>query len=201
MQLLSLTCQQCGAPLEVPAKITQLTCQFCGTRLKVQRTGSAAYTETLEEVAHSVARVADNTDQLKIEQEIARLDREWMMSRERFMMRGKHGHLSVPGRLNALIGGAIIVVFGLFWTTTAAGVAGMVGFGINRVGGGPLSLLPGLLPCFGVLFIIGGIVMAVTAFGKAIHFEQHQHAYHAERNRLLAELGQQPASDVNRTPE
>lgn len=201
MQLLSLTCQHCGAPLEVPAKITQLTCQFCGTRLKVQRTGSAAYTETLEEVAHSVARVADNTDQLKIEQEIARLDREWMMSRDQFMVRSKNGQLDIPTRTSAAIAGLIVVVFGIIWTVMATGIAGAVGFGINEVGGGPLSLLPGLFPCFGVLFIIGGIVMAVTAYGKAINFEEHQHAYHAERNRLLAELGPQTARDVNRIPE
>jgi hypothetical protein len=188
MQLLSLTCQHCGAPLEVPAKITHLTCQFCGTRLKVQRTGSAAYTETLEEVAQSVARVADNTDQLKLEQEIARLDREWMMSRDQYMVRGKDGQISVPTKTSAAIGGAIIVVFGLIWTLVAAGMAGAVGFGINQVGGGPLSILPGLFPCFGVLFVIGGIVMAVTAYGKAINFEEHRHAYQAERSRLLSEL-------------
>jgi hypothetical protein len=188
MKLLSLTCQHCGAPLEVPAKITLLTCQFCGTRLKVERTGSAAFTETLEGVAQQVARVADNTDRLKVEQEIARLDREWMLSREQFMVRGKSGQLNVHTRTSAAIGGVIVVVFGIVWTAIATGIAGVFGMGIGAVGGGPLSLLPGVFPCFGVLFIIGGIVMAVTAYGKAISLEEHQQAYHAERNRLLSEL-------------
>jgi uncharacterized Zn finger protein (UPF0148 family) len=183
MKLLSLTCQHCGAPLEVPAKITQLTCQFCGTRLKVQRTGSAAYTETLEEVAQQVARVADNTDQLKLEQEIARLDREWMMRRDQFMVRRKNGQLDVPTRTSAAIGGAIVVVFGLFWTFMAFGVAA----GADGVRGAPIAVFD-CFPFFGVVFIIGGIVMAVTAYGKAINFDEHQHAYQAERNRLLNEL-------------
>jgi hypothetical protein len=200
MKLLSLTCQHCGAPLEVPAKITQLTCQFCGTRLKVERTGSAAYTEAIGDLVQQMARVTDNTDQLKIEQEIARLDRDWMMNRERFMVRGKDGQLDVPTRTSAAIAGVIIVAFGIVWTAMATGIAGAIGFGINQVGGGPLSFLPGLFPCFGVLFIIGGIVMAVTAYGKAINFEEHQHAYHAERNQLLTQLQQLPHRDTNPTP-
>lgn len=198
MKLFTLSCQHCSAPLEVPAKITQLTCQFCGTRLRVQRTGSAAYTETLEEVAQQVARVADTTDQLKVEQEIARLDREWMMGREQFMVRGKDGQLDVPGKTSALIGGAIVVAFGIVWTAIATGIAGAVGFGINEVGGGPLSFLPGLFPCFGVIFIIGGIFVALTSYGKAHAFEEHQQAYHAERNRLLAQLGQPSPAPADR---
>lgn len=188
MQLLSLTCQHCGAPLEVPAKITQLTCQFCGTRLRVQRTGSAAYTETLEEVAQQVARVASNTDQLKLEQEIARLDRDWMQGRERFMMRSKNGHMSVPGKTSALIGGAIVVVFGVFWTAMATGIAGVVGAGLFHAGAGPFSFIAGFFPCFGVLFIGLGIVAAVTGYKKAGEFELGQAEYHAQRNALLASL-------------
>jgi len=190
MKLLSLTCQHCGAPLEVPAKITQLTCQFCGTRLQVQRTGAVAYTESLGDAAQQLARISDNTEQLKVEQEIARLDRDWMMSREQFMVRGKDGQLDVPGKTSALIGGAIVIVFGLIWTAMAASIAGAVGVGIHQVGGGPLSALPGFLPCFGVLFIVGGIFTSLIAYGKARAFQEHQRAYHAERNRLLAELAQ-----------
>lgn len=188
MKLLSLTCQHCAAPLEVPAKITQVTCQFCGTRLKVQRTGSAAYTESLEEVAQQVARVADNTDQLKLEQEIARLDRDWMLSREQYMVRGKNGQLNVPTRASAAVAGVIIVVFGVFWTMMATGIAGAVGFSLHLVGGGAFGLIAGFVPCFGILFITLGIVTAVTGYREAGAFEHGQAEYQARRNALLAEL-------------
>lgn len=195
MKLLTLTCQQCGAPLEVPAKIKQLTCQFCGTRLQVQRTGSAAYTEVLDEVAESVARVAETTEQLRIEQEISRLDREWQLGRERFMVRGKDGQLSVPGKTGVMFGGAIAVVFGIFWMLFAGGIATLIGSGIHAAGGGPLSLLPGLFPCFGLLFIGVAIFGTISAFRKADDFARHQQQYHAERSRLLAELGETSESE------
>jgi len=188
MKLLSLTCQHCSAPLEVPAKITQLTCQFCGTRLQVQRTGSAAYTEALDEVSQQVQRVADSTEQIRIEQELARLDRDWQLGRERFMVRGKDGELNVPVKAGVLTGGVIVIVFGIFWTVMASGIAAAAGFGIGAAGGGPLRLLPGFFPCFGVLFVIFGIVNVVTGYRKAVEFEQSQQQYHKERCRLLAEL-------------
>ena len=193
MKLLTLACQHCGAPLEVPAKVKHLTCQFCGTRLQVQKAGSAAYTETLGEVAENVAKVAATTEQLRIEQEIARLDREWQLGRERFMVRGKDGQLSVPGKTGVLVVGALVVVFGIFWTIMASGIAAGVGFGVHSAGGGPLGLVAGIFPCFGVFFVIAGIVAVVTAYRKAVDFEQHQQQYHAERSRLLAEVSRQGA--------
>lgn len=200
MKLLTLSCQHCGAPLEVPAKLKHLTCQFCGTRLQVQKTGSAAYTETLGEVAENVAKVAATTEQLRIEQEIARLDREWQLGRERFMVRGKDGQIRVPEKTPLLIGGGIAVVFGILWMLFAGGIAAFMGSGIHAVGGGPLSLLPGLFPCFGLLFIAVAIFGTMTAYRKADDFARHQQQYHAERSKLLAALGQTSHNLDTRSP-
>ena len=48
MELISVSCNHCGAPLEVPPGANYVTCAHCGSRLAVKRTGSAVYTELLE---------------------------------------------------------------------------------------------------------------------------------------------------------
>ncbi len=48
MELLSLTCGHCGAPLEVPEETRYVTCGYCSSKLEVHRSGGAIYTEVLE---------------------------------------------------------------------------------------------------------------------------------------------------------
>ncbi len=58
MRLLSLTCNHCGAPLEVPAKTRFLTCNYCSSRLEVHRSGSAVHTEVLEAIEERTKKIA-----------------------------------------------------------------------------------------------------------------------------------------------
>ncbi len=48
MRVISLTCDKCRAPLEIPAKTEFVTCTYCSSRLAVQRSGNAVDTEVLE---------------------------------------------------------------------------------------------------------------------------------------------------------
>ena len=50
-----VTCNQCGAPLEVPSTIQYVTCADCGTTLKIQRHGRAVYSEAYEPPASSAS--------------------------------------------------------------------------------------------------------------------------------------------------
>ena len=183
MKLFSLSCQHCGAPLEVPARVKQLTCQFCGTRLKVQQTGSAIYTEALEEITETTSRIADNTDYIKLQNELERIDREWSHEKENFMVRGKDGQLSVPSRTASLVGGIVVVGFGILWTLFATGIAG-AGFG--RAGA-----IAGIFPCFGLLFIGFGAFTCIHNYSKAGDFELRQRQYHQQRQKVVDELARQ----------
>ena len=78
MKVLDLNCNQCGAPLEVPAKARFVTCSFCNTRLQIQHQGAAAYTEVLEEMSGDI-------QQIRRDVAIQRLDQEWMIKRERYV--------------------------------------------------------------------------------------------------------------------
>ena len=64
MELITLSCNQCGAPLEAPPSARFLTCAHCGSRLSVQRTGSAYYTEVMEQVATNTAQIATRVEAL-----------------------------------------------------------------------------------------------------------------------------------------
>jgi DNA-directed RNA polymerase subunit RPC12/RpoP len=64
MELISLSCNNCGAPLEAPESAKYLTCAFCGSRLSVQRTGSAYYTNVMEQIAENTAQTAKAVEAL-----------------------------------------------------------------------------------------------------------------------------------------
>ena len=52
-----LTCNSCGAPLEVPSSANYVTCNHCSTQLTIRRQENVTFTESLE-------RLAERTDQL-----------------------------------------------------------------------------------------------------------------------------------------
>src|SRR5262249_12264234 len=62
----------------------------------------------------------EHLEEIKLQNEVARLDREWELERERYMIAGQDGHRVIPNRGMSVIGGIIIAVFGLFWTVGAA---------------------------------------------------------------------------------
>ena len=47
-QVVSVNCNHCGAPLEVPQGTHFVTCQHCGARLQIHMNGGVVYTELLE---------------------------------------------------------------------------------------------------------------------------------------------------------
>jgi hypothetical protein len=64
VELLSLSCNKCGAPLEVPAGTNFLTCSYCKSRLAIHTSGSAFYTEVLEQIDQKTTQILDKVDTL-----------------------------------------------------------------------------------------------------------------------------------------
>src|SRR5262245_34344788 len=115
MTLESLSCNHCGAPIEVPAAAKYATCAHCGSRLAIRRTGTAAYTEVLEEISDRTARMEKDLGAIRLQNELERIDREWQTHRERFMVHHKNGSSGPPNATAGLIGGALAAAFGVFW--------------------------------------------------------------------------------------
>src|SRR5215213_6387269 len=47
--------------------------------------------------------------------DVAQLDREWAMERERYMIHGRYGYRYLPSRGMSLLGGLAVCGFGLVW--------------------------------------------------------------------------------------
>ena len=120
----------------------------------------------------------DHLEELKSHNELAQLDREWELERENYMVVGRYGAKYIPGKASSVFGGLFIVGFGIFWTTMAASITGLGD-------AGPFSVFP----LFGVLFILFGTVMSVTAFVKASKYKEAQQRYQRRRRELLNDLG------------
>ncbi len=62
----------------------------------------------------------DHTKALHLEHELARLDREWMLERESYMVTSRYGARSIPSQGGSIVVGVLIGAFGLVWTISAA---------------------------------------------------------------------------------
>src|SRR5437868_159166 len=88
----------------------------------------------------------DHLAELKRENEVARLDREWQIERERYQMTGRSGYRYTPSKASSVFMGLAIVGFGIIWTMTAFTMA-------HGFPDGPAALFP----LAGVLFILFGV--------------------------------------------
>jgi uncharacterized Zn finger protein (UPF0148 family) len=171
-QLLSVTCNHCGAPLSVPGDARFVTCTYCGTRLEVHRSGGAAYTAVLNSIDQRTERIERDVAEIKVREQMEQLDREWMIERERFMVRGKNGNVSMPNGPGAVVGSAAAAVFGVFWIFATSSAHGA----------------PTFFPLFGVLFIIAAVVGGLTAVGKAAQYGDAERDYKRRRRELQDQL-------------
>ncbi len=176
MQTETVTCGGCGAPLSIPDNVEYVACRFCQAQLHVQRNQSVVFTEVLQSLQKQTERLADNTDVLRLQNEIAMLDREWDQKSSELMIRGKHGRVSVPDKTSAVVGGIFLTLFGLFWTVMAGAMFP------------PMAL-------FGILFIIFGVISCVKVHTNAERFETLQATHQHQRNELLNRLRQAEPRD------
>lgn len=117
--------------------------------------------------------MAENLDYIRIQNEIAQLDREWAMERERYLIKGKDGHLYEPGGCSMIASG-MIVVMGLVWAVAAEATA-------STSGG---------IAIFGVIIMLIGIASLVTTGGRAGKLKTGRAAYVSQRRQLQAKLAQ-----------
>jgi uncharacterized Zn finger protein (UPF0148 family) len=169
MKLLALSCNQCGAPLEVPVKAKYVTCNFCSARLTVQRSDKVAYTEAIEEIQERKRQMSEDLNDLKRPSAVEDPDRSWRRRREPFMVRSEQGELSVPRKGTAIGIGASITIAGLLW----------MGFAMNMGA-------PAFFPLLGLVFIGAGIFSAMKMNAKADEFHRIHRVYLSKQHELLS---------------
>jgi hypothetical protein len=123
------------------------------------------------ESAETKLQTADHRlSELQFQTELARLDREWQMERERYMVSGRYGSKHVPSEGSSALMGIAVVGFGIFWTIMAASM------------GAPM-----FFPLFGVFFIGMGFFQSVNSYTKAGQYKQALKVYEERRAELIAQ--------------
>lgn len=173
MKVISLNCNDCGAPLDAPEKAKFITCSFCNSRLAIQRTGSSYSTELLEELRDTTQSLADDVAKIKTRSEIEELDRAWELEREDFMVSGKDGRRSLPTKGGSIVGGVMVACIGIFWTIFTSGITA----------GAPGAAR--IFPLFGLLFAGFGVVMSFLGYQRADAYERAHREYQDRRQELM----------------
>jgi DNA-directed RNA polymerase subunit RPC12/RpoP len=195
MELIAVTCNHCGAPLEVPDSARFVTCRYCNSRLEVKRTESSVSTQVLEEIDRNTAAMAEDLAVIRRETELERLDREWSQRREVLGIRGKDGSVGTPTAAMGILVMVVMGGFGLIWTIVALAVTGVMAFGAHSMGvPGALSLLPCIFPLFGIFFVALAIFLGVKTIGSAGKYQEEARAYQQRRAQLLAQAPQDPSA-------
>jgi len=133
------------------------------TREEFQKAKERVLTES------AVGGPADQLEEIRAQNRVAQLDREWDLERETYMVNGKYGR-HLPSRVGNVVGGLLAVGFGIFWTIMAVSMEA-----------------PFFMPIFGVVFVTLGAVGSIHGFYKAGLYQSAQASYQRRRQDLLNE--------------
>jgi LSD1 subclass zinc finger protein len=169
VQLETIACNQCGAPLSVPEAAKFVRCNHCAASLAVRRNESVTYTEVVEKLVEHTSKLAEQVAHLRYQAEIARIDREWDRERTRRLVHHKHGPPTEPSRGQAILGGGVAIVFGIMGSIMA-----------GTTGGASFAVFP-------MVFVVFGLILAIWGTKKADEFERARKRYKAQRAMLQVE--------------
>lgn len=179
MKITKVCCQGCGATLDVDESIRYVTCNHCASRLEVVHDPSITHTKVLEKIERATDHLAEEVRVLKLQNEVAQLDREWSIYRESMLSRSKDGSVSEPSTSGSLLGGLVVVIGGTIWTIMATAMTGFAA----RVSS--FGFIVGLFPLFGVLFVGLGLYHIFAGMAKASSYNKMRESYETRRQELL----------------
>lgn len=178
MPIEKIACNSCGAPLEVATTTQFATCRHCGTQLSIERTDTATFTAVLEKLTTKTDELSEKINTLSEHNELAALDREWNLERQKYMITGKHGRVSIPSEVGAVGGGIFVTLFGCFWTVMAFSITP------SAPSFGPFAIAKFVFPLFGIVFVIAGIFSSLVAHQKARSYKRGELRYQSRRSAL-----------------
>ena len=141
---------------------------------------TAEFAQAKAALLNSTASIPDSgkLERLTTEAELARIDREWELERQGFMVFGRYGVQRFPNKStgigSALFGGG----FGIFWTYMAFSMTSMT------PDVAPFNIVRFAFPIFGVIFTLSAIWTGMNMYFKAQGYEQAERAYLERRARV-----------------
>lgn len=169
MELKTVACGSCGASLALPDGAKFVTCRHCGSSLRVQSNHDVVFTEVMETLRQHSDQLSKNTEMLRVQNELKLLDQEWEHEVSRLMIRDSKGNQQIPSRMGSVVGGAILIAFGVLWTLFATAAFPPMGL-------------------FGLLFLGVGIFSTIRAYNSAHRFEEVASSLELKRGVLKSQL-------------
>ena len=171
METTSVSCNHCGAPLEVAERTRFVTCQFCNSQLEIKRTDSSIFTEEVARIAENTEKMTEQLEVITLQNEIEQLDREWSARHPNTKSSTKND--TPTSGWSATAGIVFSVIFALVCFSMAS-VAGSAGTGIFQMV--PVAM--------GIIALIGGVGGAIKW-----HTRQERLAHHQlKRDRMVQKL-------------
>ncbi len=162
MDLITVSCNQCAAPLEVSASSRFVTCSFCQSQLEIHQSDSAAFTSVLDELKQQTDTIERDVFVIRKQNELAQLDRDWAAAKER----PQEKHDATP--------------IGMFMAIPILAVFAMLGIQVLRI-----NIPFGILWMTLVVYIAVQVVSSTSA--KSSHI-QSEATYQKRRQALLQEI-------------
>lgn len=109
MKIVNVSCQQCGAPLEVGEGVRFLTCKHCGARLALVEEPTNTHTRVLSELRGDMGVLKARVEAMEIRAAIEQLDEAWNR-----MLKEVHGaKTGEPFEPPTIIRAKVFLVLGL----------------------------------------------------------------------------------------
>jgi hypothetical protein len=126
-------------------------------------------------------KIDEQLAEVRYQNELARLDREWEFERERYKITSRYGQRYIPTVWQSIASAVAIAVFGIFWTTMAFSITSMM------PDFGPFALAGVIFPLCGLAFTSFGIFQGIHAYKKVEAYNRALAAYQRRRAAVKPE--------------
>lgn len=125
--------------------------------------------------------LAGQLAEVRYQTELARLDREWEIERQHYLIPDRYGRRHVPTAGMGIASAVVVGAFGVFWTILTTAITR------DAPDFGAFSVAKVIFPLFGVLFTVAAIGYGLFAYLRAQKYQQAYQTYLARREKVRPE--------------
>lgn len=123
-------------------------------------------------------QLSEHLAEVRHQNELARVDREWEMERQKYFITDRYGRRHIPTSGMGIGIAAVGGIFGLLWTIMAISITG------SGPADGPFGVARVVFPLFGVVLIVGAIGYGIYCYSRAQEYEKALAAYQSRRRAI-----------------
>ena len=178
MEIINLKCNNCGADLTIKPHVKFFNCNSCKSSLTIKKTDNTIYTEVIGEIKKNTDQLVNDSTKMLYEKELERLDREWLINREKYSVNLENGN-QIPDKntiIFTVMGTIIFIIFFIFWFIMLLSSPDDDSWGKT------------FLFFFGIMMLIFAIVAAYLGISNTNDYYKAEKKYKKERKILMNKL-------------